>query len=77
MFRDIPCTLEPLLPWLQDDIPEEVIGVNPSECLVFLAPTDWSELPELPEPQAVEEDLPFVQDITTPKPWVCRFSFID
>ncbi|XP_053392741.1 uncharacterized protein LOC123564083 [Mercenaria mercenaria] len=67
--RDIPHTLEPLLPWLQDDVPEEVLGVNPAHCLVFLAPTDWSELPELPEPQAPEEDLPFIQDITTPKPW--------
>ncbi|XP_060574758.1 uncharacterized protein LOC132732363, partial [Ruditapes philippinarum] len=67
--RDTPHTLEPLLPWLQDDIPEDVIGVNPAECLVFLAPTDWSELPELPEPPTMEEDLPYVQDITSPKPW--------
>lgn len=73
MCRDIPSTLEPLLPWLQDDVPEEVLGVNPNHCLVFLAPTDWSDLPELPEPQAEDEDLPYIQDVTTPKRWVCLY----
>jgi len=62
--------LNPLLPWLQTDVPEDVLGVNAADCLVFLTPVDWSDLPEVPEPADVEEDLPFVQDVTTPKPWV-------
>lgn len=67
--------MEPLSPWLQEDVPDDVIGINPADCLVFLAPTDWEDLPEVPEDQpADDEDLPFVKDITSPKPWVC-FSF--
>lgn len=79
-YRSVPVTLEPLLPWLQRDIPEEILGVNPQNCLVFLTPVDWSQVTEVPEPVGEDEDLPFMKDVTTPKPWVflarvCHFIF--
>lgn len=66
---DIPTTLEPLLPWLQKDVPADVLGVSAEHCLVFLAPANWQDLPEVPEPQSMEDDLPYILDVTTPKPW--------
>lgn len=73
--RTLPVTLDPLLPWLQNDVPEDVLGINPANCLVFLSPTDWSQLPEVPDQIPAEDDLPFVEDVTTPKPWVFFMKF--
>ncbi|KAK3586112.1 hypothetical protein CHS0354_033235 [Potamilus streckersoni] len=71
--RPIPQTLLPLQPWLteSDGRLEEVIGMDPTRCLVFLPllPEDIDDLPEVPEPHAVEEDLPFTDDLTSPGPW--------
>ncbi|KAL3876345.1 hypothetical protein ACJMK2_034204 [Sinanodonta woodiana] len=71
--RPIPQTLVPLQPWLteSDGRLEEVIGIDPAQCLVFLPllPEDIDDLPEVPEPHTVEEDLPFTDDLTSPRPW--------
>ncbi|WAQ95315.1 hypothetical protein MAR_028005 [Mya arenaria] len=67
--RTTPATLDPLLPWLQHNIPDGALGVDPSQCLVFLTPVDWEALPEVPDELGAEEDLPYVRDITSPKPW--------
>ncbi|XP_052275927.1 uncharacterized protein LOC127875130 [Dreissena polymorpha] len=64
-----PTTLDPLLPWLQKDVPAEVLGVDPATCIVLLSPVDWGTLPEVPEMLGNEDDLAFVKDVTTPKPW--------
>ncbi|KAL8569520.1 hypothetical protein ACOMHN_002067 [Nucella lapillus] len=34
--RVIPWHMEPLRPWLMERVPQEVIGFDPSTCLVFL-----------------------------------------
>ena len=69
-FRNLPETLQPLSSWLTNSISQEVIGVDPIKCLVFLPNMDYSSLPEVPEPHTCEDDLPYFRDVTTPKPWV-------
>ena len=71
LHRSIPETLEPLRPWLTHNVPQNVIGVDPTQCLVFLPSMgDYSSLPEVTEPHDCEDDLPYFKDVTTPKPWV-------
>ena len=47
--RAIPSHLEPLRPWLNQTVPEEVTGVNPTTCLVFLPLNQlFDDLPVVP-----------------------------
>jgi len=51
-------------------VPAEVVGVAGSQCLVFLGPADWDNLPEVPPPPGADDDLPYICDLTSPKLWV-------
>ncbi|XP_046574071.1 uncharacterized protein LOC124282146 [Haliotis rubra] len=55
-IRSMPACLEPLRPWLNTDISKDVIGVDPANCLVFLAGC-YDDLPEVPPPQGAEDVL--------------------
>ena len=58
-------TLRPLLPWATPEISQDVIGVDPSICLVFLPSLRNSkeQLPYVPSPQKANEDLPHKEQI--------------
>ncbi|XP_076458066.1 uncharacterized protein LOC143291835 [Babylonia areolata] len=48
-LRNIPWHMEPLRPWLTQMVPQEVIGVDPSTCLVFLPLNQtFDDLPVVP-----------------------------
>ena len=67
-FREIPASMEPLRPYLTSDLPQSLIGADPSNCLVFLAHsyTDL-DLPEVPPHLAVDEPLPYTCVVATPR----------
>ena len=31
---------------------------------------DWDDLPEVPETVEIDEDLPYIKDVSTPRKWV-------
>ncbi|XP_069124478.1 uncharacterized protein [Argopecten irradians] len=68
--RSLPEDLEPLRPWLTEDIMEDFIGVDPKTCLVFLPSLigqDLSDIPEVPPPQSIEAELPYKEKIIPPE----------
>lgn len=62
LSASVPSTLRPILPWLTSGIPKEWIGVDPSQCLVFLPSLlrmpDPGSLPCVPAPMAPSDPLP-------------------
>ncbi|XP_033747140.1 uncharacterized protein LOC117332352 isoform X2 [Pecten maximus] len=68
--RSLPEDLEPLRPWLTEDIIEDFIGVDPKNCLVFLPSLigqDLTDIPEVPPPQNIEDELPYKEKIIPPE----------
>jgi hypothetical protein len=62
LFRDLPSTLEPLRPWLTDT--KDIPNISPVDCLMFLpSMTDYNDLPEVPPPHSVHEDLPYTSKL--------------
>ncbi|XP_021350526.1 uncharacterized protein LOC110448557 isoform X2 [Mizuhopecten yessoensis] len=68
--RSLPEDLEPLRPWLTEDIMEDFMGVDPKKCLVFLPSLigqDLSDIPEVPPPQSIETELSYKEKIFPPE----------
>ena len=62
LFRDLPSTLEPLRPWLTET--KDIPNISPVDCLMFLpSMTDYNDLPEVPPPHSVHEDLPYTSKL--------------
>ncbi|KAJ8317917.1 LOW QUALITY PROTEIN: hypothetical protein KUTeg_003008 [Tegillarca granosa] len=64
--RKLPESLQPLGPWLTENISELLIGVDPKKCLVFLpslVDVDYEDIPEVPLPHNVNEDLPYKEKL--------------
>ncbi|XP_071132031.1 uncharacterized protein [Mytilus edulis] len=58
--RPLPSTLEPLRSWLTED--KSIPGIN--DCLIFLPAMDnYKDLPEVPPPHSVQDDLPFTSKL--------------
>eukprot|EP00058_Branchiostoma_floridae_P009902 XP_002595390.1 hypothetical protein BRAFLDRAFT_69220 [Branchiostoma floridae] len=67
--RKVPSGIQPLTPWLTEDIPPEWCGVDPRECLVFLPSlrTMDSPPPYIPPMQSPEDELPFTDILPPPQ----------
>ncbi|CAH1273632.1 Hypp5168 [Branchiostoma lanceolatum] len=68
--RKVPSGIQPLTPWLTEDIPPEWCGVDPKECLVFLPSLRMMDSPPpyIPPMQSPEDELPFTDILPPTKP---------
>ncbi|GFN89063.1 glutamate receptor delta-1 subunit [Plakobranchus ocellatus] len=66
--RNLPQTLHPLQRWLCHNTHSGVTGIDSDNCLVFLS-RDYTahELPAVPPPQNLVEDLPYTCLVATPR----------
>ncbi|RUS74403.1 hypothetical protein EGW08_017838 [Elysia chlorotica] len=64
----LPLTLMPLQRWLRKDTHSDVTGLDSDKCIIFLSRDYTSdELPEVPPPQELSEDLPYTCIVATPR----------
>ena len=68
LHSKIPQTLMPLKRWLRKGTHSDVTGLDSDKCLVFLSRDYKSdELPEVPPPQELSDDLPYTCLAATPR----------